>query len=816
MSAEDDELLREFLVESYEILERLDGDLVELEQDPTAQATIDSAFRGLHTLKGNAGMLGYENLQSVAHAGETLLGTVRSGEVRFSSAVADSVLATVDALRAILGDLEASGAETPRDYTKLLATLHELASGQGAEEEPAAAAAADERAEASAETVAEVPAAEAPAASQSAPVDVTPVLDVPADAELDDEDEDDFVHNAPVVELGVVRTSASASEAVLAEAEKILADAGMAVPPRVAPAGGDKPAAQAKDSVAASRIRVDVTVLDRLMNLVGELVLARNQILQNTNAEMGSAFIATTQRLNLVTTALQEGVMKTRMQPIGSVLSRFPRLVRDVAAGLGKDVRLELEGQDTELDRTIIEAISDPLTHLVRNSIDHGIESPEMRRQRGKPAEGVLLIRAFHEGGQVNIDIIDDGAGIDPEKIKRRALERGVLDPLQAASMSERELYNVIFYPGFSTAETVTNVSGRGVGMDVVKTNIERIGGRVDIQSGIGVGTTVRIKIPLTLAIIPALIVQARHDRYAIPQVSLLELVRLDGDVARRSIETFHGTSVYRLRGELLPLVQLNTLLWNEYANPAHVVAEDSSAVNIVVLKAGDQPFGLVVDAVNDTQEIVVKPLSKQLTGNSLFAGASILGDGKIALILDVLRIAQFSHVIDTAGERGLDDSNIGSVREKMTQVSNAILACKAGKHERLAIPLSAVTRLEVFPRSAVETAGDSEAVLDRGEILPLVWLADYLGGRSYDESDSFHVVVSTRGGRKVGFVVDEILDVVMEPLALQEGTGAGIIAGSAVMHGHVMELLDMQGLFSMLGYPAGEHDHDTHLQLAA
>jgi two-component system, chemotaxis family, sensor kinase CheA len=385
-------------------------------------------------------------------------------------------------------------------------------------------------------------------------------------------------------------------------------------------------------------------LLDKLMNLVGELVLARNQILQFSNGKEDVGLIAPSQRLNLITTELQEGVMKTRMQPIGNIWSKFPRTVRDVATMCGKQVRIEMEGKETELDKTIIEAIKDPLTHIVRKSVDHGIETPPKRVAAGKSAEGRLSLRAYHEGGQVIIEISDDGAGLDPEKLRRKAVEKGLITPEQSARMSEREATNLIFLPGFSTADKVTNVSGRGVGMDVVKTNIDKIGGTVDVQSKPGTGTTVRMKIPLTLAIIPALIVTNGGERYAIPQISLLELVRLEGEDAKKRIELIQGVPVYRLRGRLLPLVHLDREL---RVDPSAKDPSEVDAVNIVILQADDRQFGLVVDHINDTEEIVVKPLGKQLKGIRTFAGSTIMGDGRVALILDVLGIAQASNVVN-------------------------------------------------------------------------------------------------------------------------------------------------------------------------
>jgi two-component system chemotaxis sensor kinase CheA len=381
------------------------------------------------------------------------------------------------------------------------------------------------------------------------------------------------------------------------------------------------------------------------MNLVGELVLTRNQILQFNARQEDTTLNTTSQRLNLITTELQAGVMKTRMQPIGVVWNKLPRLVRDLATSSGKQIQLEMDGADTELDKTIIEAIKDPLTHIVRNCCDHGIEKPEARLRAGKPAGGTLSLRAFHEGGQVNIEISDDGGGVNLQRVKEKALEKGLVRPDQIERMSEREVLGLIFLPGFSTAPKVTSVSGRGVGMDVVKTNIEKIGGAADLASRVGEGTTVKLKIPLTLAIIPGLVVKNGGERFVIPQVSLLELIRLETDSGKSSIEWIHGTPVYRHRDRLLPITYLSQVL-------GQGATQNSDAINIVVLQAEDRQFGLVVDDIQDTQEIVVKPLGKQLKGLSCYAGATIMGDGRVALILDVLGIGQLSGVVQESREQ--------------------------------------------------------------------------------------------------------------------------------------------------------------------
>ncbi len=408
-------------------------------------------------------------------------------------------------------------------------------------------------------------------------------------------------------------------------------------------------------------------LLDKLMTLVGELVLARNQVMQFSNSQENTAFLGTVQRLNLLTTELQAGVMKTRMQPISNIWSKFPRVVRDLALACGKQARIEMEGQETELDKTIIEAIRDPLTHLVRNAIDHGIEAPAERLARGKTAEGRLALHALHEGGKVIIEITDDGGGIDPQRIRAKAIRAKLLTPEQADRLNDRELVNLIFLPGFSTADKVTQFSGRGVGMDVVRTNVEKIGGTVTLESRPGRGTTVKMKIPLTLAIIPALTITSAGDRYAIPQVSLLELVRLEGEQAERGLERIHGAPVYRLRGNLLPLVYLNRQLHPDATVPrrnGEVRAPAAQGeITIVVLQADERQFGLVVDAIHDTEEIVVKPLQKQIKGIGIFAGATIMGDGKVALILDVLGLAQRANVISGVRERALSEKTSSAPR---------------------------------------------------------------------------------------------------------------------------------------------------------
>ncbi|QBI21255.1 histidine kinase [Egibacter rhizosphaerae] len=728
--SEIDEVVGEFLVESHESLDRLDRDLLALENDPADAQALERIFRDLHTIKGTCGFLGFAILESVAHSGENLLGKLRDGEMAVDEEIATALLRTVDAIRELLGEIERSGAEGNDDYVELVNVLVALQAGdrgvvEGLEPAPAA-----------------------------------PVADRSAEA-----------HDEASVDLAPSATETSETS----EAPEVLEQRG--------------------GSVADSSIRVDVSLLDDLMNLVGELVLARNQIVQLAGDGQEGDLTGASQRLNLVTTELQEGVMKTRMQPIGNVWNRFPRVVRDLALECGKQVRVEMEGKETELDKTIIEAIKDPLTHLVRNSVDHGIETPEDRERAGKPAEGRLHLRAFHEGGQVNIEISDDGGGIDPEKIANKAVDKGIITRDQASGMSEREAVALVFHPGFSTAEQVTNVSGRGVGMDVVKSNIEKIGGTVDIASELGEGTTFKVKIPLTLAIIPALVIGAAGDRFAIPQISLLELVRLEGEAARQGIEYIHGAPVHRLRGRLLPIVHLDEQLGDKDPS-AH---RDDEVLNIVVLQADDTEFGLVVDEISDTEEIVVKPLGQQLKQIPLFAGATIMGDGKVALILDVLGLAHRSQVVSEARERGLlrDLDDVAAVEAG----SQTLLLVALGDDRRAAVPLSEVNRLEEFTADAIERSGHQEVVQYRGEIMPLLRLGELLGYGFESAGDGpLNVVVHTRGGRSVGLLVGQILDIADQRVDIDGGREHGALLGTTVIHDRVTDVVDIGSLVASSG----------------
>jgi chemotaxis protein histidine kinase CheA len=898
--SENDDIVKEFLVESHENLDRLDRELVELEEHPGDQEILKGVFRTIHTIKGTSGFLAFNKLEAVTHVGENLLARLRDGLLRLNPGIATALLAMVDAVREMLGCIAAQGNEGDGDHSQLIANLTRLLQPA----QPAATPAAP------------VPAT--PAAKKKRAVRSARKASRPARSAKNVAVPRTKRRIAPSPEKPVPQAvPETPPSAVVSETPPIPA---VATP--VLPAAEVPSPAPVTQTSADSTIRVDVNLLDQLMTLVGELVLARNQILQFTNAIEESGLLAARQRLNIITTELQEGVMKTRMQPIGNIWSKFPRTVRDVALSCGKQVRIEMEGEETELDKTLIEAIKDPLTHLLRNAVDHGIERPEIRQAAGKDPQGRLLLRAFHEGGQVNIEISDDGAGLDLERIRSKALQKTLITSDQAARLSDREIVNLIFLPGFSTAEKVTNVSGRGVGLDVVRTHIEKIGGSVDVQTKPGQGTMVRMKIPLTLAIVPALIVSCAQERYAIPQVSLLELVRMEGS-AGKTIETVHGAPVYRLRGRLLPLVYLNRELhantgtaetqavrssdtssggqldfakarmmherwlerlrhvldgtstmtieqagstsqcdlgkWLEAATvreylgieeipqleAAHkhfhavvrdvvafsVKAESSAAmdsfakvepasrdvvellaavehkviaarsVNIVVLEADGQPFGLVVDEVNDTQEIVVKPLTKQLKDISVYAGATIMGDGEVALILDVLGLAQRSRILAEGHGRALEKAETAASESSAHKQKLVLFTGDGGAP--MAVPLSMLARLENIALARVERSGRHWVTQYRGHILPLIHSRQALEGESSPElgglsspgTATLQVLVLEYEHKSFGLVVNQILDIVestLEPKISSTRTG---VLFSAVIADRVTELLDVPTL---------------------
>ncbi|GIG35516.1 hypothetical protein Cpa01nite_08970 [Cellulomonas pakistanensis] len=747
-----DEIVREFLVESHENLDQLDQDLVALESEPGSRSLIASVFRTIHTIKGTSGFLAFSRLERVAHAGENLLVELRDGRRSMDQATTDVLLRLVDTIREILRAIEVEGGEGGVEIDAVIAAIEAIqAIEPGAEpaEEPAAPAAAP---------VAEAPAAEAPVAA--ATPEPAPAAVVPAPAP------------APAVE---------ALPAAAAPAAPAPSPAPAAPSPAPAPAPAEE-LGTLRGGAADASIRVDVDLLDALMRQVGELVLARNQISRLAGGTDDVDLARSAQRLNLIAGELQEGVMKTRMQPIEHLWSKMPRMVRDVAAACHREVQLELSGGDTELDRSLLEAVKDPLTHLVRNAVDHGIEASEDRVAAGKAPKGVLGLRAYHASGQVVVEVADDGRGIDPEKIGAKAVQKGLRTADQVASMGQADLLQLLFLPGFSTAEVVSNVSGRGVGMDVVRTKIEAIGGAVEVDSTVGRGTTWRLRIPLTLAIMPALTVECSGDLYAIPQVNLLELVALDSQRSESGIEHIHEAAVYRLRGELLPLVSLSSVLEVGGERPENAV--------IAVVQSDQQRFGLLVDRVLNTEEIVVKPLSARLKAIGAYSGATVLGDGHVALILDVQAIARraLAGELDVAARDAHESATAAAVRD-----SQQVLVVGIGGGRQVAMPLASVARLEHVQADQVEYVGGREVVQYRGTILPLARLDRVLGAYGSEETSELLLVVYSRAGRSVGLVVKEIVDIVDDDSARHSDIEDAGLVGSTVLGDKVTELLDVR-----------------------
>jgi two-component system, chemotaxis family, sensor kinase CheA len=789
-----DEIVAEFLVESRENLDRLDAEFVELEQNPTSSDLLGSIFRTIHTIKGTAAFLDFAELERVAHNGENLLSLLRDGTMTLDSHLTTILLEMVDAIRSTLDVIDELRTDRSQDFSDLSARLAAIVesgdSGAGAVVAAATAAVADRTEDSIEEVAVEVTAAEVMAEDES----VAPAIES-SPPPADEEEVDDHVVVATAVE----------PVAVPAAPVEQMASVEPATPPAAAPAAAKtaaedhdhEPTTAGKGKAAGdSTIRVDVGLLDRLMNLVSELVLARNQVRQ-FSVGADQAFQAAVQELDLVTSDLQQAVMETRMQPVGGLFGRLPRMVRDLATTCGKRVKLEMEGEETELDKTLLEAIRDPLTHIVRNSVDHGLESPEARVAAGKSEIGLVRLSARHEGGQVIIDISDDGGGLDLDRIAAKVVERGVMSAETVAAMSDREVANLIFLAGLSTAEAVTKVSGRGVGMDVVKRSIDEIGGTIEIQTELGVGTTLTLRIPLTLAIIPALSVACGGERYLIPQLNVLELHRVS---AKAPVELIGGTPIYRLRGELLPIIHWRDVLGelapdhdtDEAFDPA--APRDWDDAYIVVLTAHGLDFGLAVDRVENTEEIVVKPLRSHIKDVPAFAGSTVLGDGSVALILDPIGITLTSGLnVDGADDRIGDHGQLHGD----DAAAETVLVCEI-QGRRVGFPLDGVTRLENFDLGDVNYAGNSEVVQYRGSLMRLIRPEHLLGYRSmsFDQPspDRLLVLVHEEGDEVSGLVVDRILEVHRAPYdGGQDGTPP--IRRSVPIEGVVTDIVDAGSL---------------------
>ena len=740
-----DDLLREFLTETGESLDTVDNQLVRFEQEPNNAKILDNIFRLVHTIKGTCGFLGLPRLEALAHAGETLMGKFRDGMPVKAEAVT-LILGSIDRIKEILAGLEASEAEPEGSDQDLIVQLHQMVE-QGMQ----------------------AMSAPAPVASASpGPVEGTLAYQVlerqlrPGEVSLDDL-ERAFRETAAEVAPPPAPKPAPPKEAKPVSKKTIL-----------------EPEAADSDRVANQSIRVNVDTLEHLMTMVSELVLTRNQLLEISRRNEDTEFKVPLQRLSNVTAELQEGVMKTRMQPIGNAWQKLPRIVRDLSSELGKQIELEMHGADTELDRQVLDLIKDPLTHMVRNSADHGLETPAERLAAGKAEQGTIRLSAYHEGGHIIICIADNGRGLNTEKIKAKAISSGIVSEAELEKMTEAQIHKFIFAPGFSTATTVTSVSGRGVGMDVVRTNIDQIGGTIDVKSVAGQGSSVTVKIPLTLAIVSALIVEAAGDRFAIPQLAVIELVRARANSEHR-IERIKDTAVLRLRNKLLPLMHLKKLLKIDDGT-----SSDPENGFIVVTQVGSQTFGIVVDGVFHTEEIVVKPMSTKLRHIEMFSGNTILGDGAVIMIIDPNGIAKALGTSVEASHEIADEN--AAMRAGAGEQLTSLLVFRAGSTQPKAVPLALVTRLEEIAADKLELSNGRHMVQYRDQLMPLV----QMNGVSVATSGVQPILVFADDGRSMGLVVDEIIDIVEERLHIEvAGSGEGIL-GSAVIRGQATEVIDV------------------------
>ncbi len=834
MQIEDDEILQGFIEESLEHLADIENDLLAIEE---AGANIDEdlvnkVFRAAHSIKGGAGFMGLNGIQELSHAMENVLGMIRGKKLIPNPQIINILLLSSDQLRGMIEDIQNSN---DVDISTHLEPLNAIAAGTY---NPDSSSSPKKRAAASAVDGQSTTATEPLSQKKTAPLEsegVQPVLPDQPSPQLEASCSEDEITSA--------QASENQDEQIADNREPVLHNS-----PQIETASANAENLAQESSFHKTKnqgdtsLRVHVSLLDQLMNLAGELVLSRNQLLQTIGSEDYRNAETVGQRIDLITSELQEAIMLTRMQPIGNVFNKFPRVVRDLSGKLDKKIDLTIVGKDVELDKTIIEAINDPLTHLVRNSVDHGIEMPDERKKQGKSENGLVILKAYHEAGQVVIEISDDGKGLDGEVLAAGAVKKGLLTPEQVQIMSDKEKVNLIFLPGFSTAEKVTDVSGRGVGMDVVKTNLDKLGGHVDIISEVGRGTTISIKLPLTLAIIPCQIIMTGGERYAIPQVNLEELLRIPAGQVKERIERVGNAEVVRLRGNLLPLIRLADVIGIERTffdeeegtvkpdrrkmisdrrSPEHPAfrhkdgskrAEStdddsrkgrsgkdrrysaSSALNIVVVSTGAMKYGLIVDKLQDSEEIVIKPLGRHLQQCKGYAGATIMGDGRIALILDVGNLARMAKLTsidgtDRAGEVAIAQEE--SVRAKMDKQS--LLIFRSSEQEQFAVPLNQVERIEKIKRSDIEELGGKRVMQYRGGSLSLLTIDDVAMVQPLADYDNLLVIVFNIRKRTVGLLAIGPIDAIEIAVEIDDVTlrQSGIM-GSAIIAKHTTMLVDV------------------------
>ncbi len=794
-----DDLVEEFLIETGENLTELDTDILDLEKNPNNKDLISRIFRLVHTVKGTCGFLGLPRLEKVAHHSENIMGRYRDGSLKVDQDSVSVILEAFDRIKKIVEGIAETGTELEGDDSELIKKLDIIYEGEDVSVKNSASESKDVFVEENTSEIEDVFVGDMPSEIEDVFVGEIPseiedvfVGEIPSENEDKTEEEvtedmvEENVTQADVQEEAPVEANEENQEEIIEGDET-----------------GKKPA------IEAHTLRVSVDVLENLMTTVSELVLSRNQIMQILRTEEDSPFNAPLQRLNHVVSELQEGVMQTRMQPVGNAWNKLPRIIRDLSIELDKKINLEMRGQDTELDRQVLELIKDPLTHMVRNSADHGIEIPADRIAAGKSETGTVLLDAFHEGGHIIIEISDDGAGLNVDAIKKKAIENKITTVEALKDMGDQQVHQFIFAAGFSTAAEVTAVSGRGVGMDVVRTNIEKIGGTVEMRSILGKGSTFTIKIPLTLAIVSALIVEAKGERYAIPQISVRELVRLSthGD---NKLEEIHGAPVLRLRDRLLPLVSLSEVLkLEENDTVLKDLVEEGRSDNkdkvtnldankqVIVAQVGANNYGIIVDRVFDTEEIVVKPVSPVLKSIRIFSGNTILGDGSVIMILDPNGMANQMGDVTRAGfGEDLAAEKAETLSDSAQKTS--LLVFNAGDGAQRAVPLSLVSRLEDFPVDNIEISGERKVVQYRERLMPLI---PFNSGTTMKEEGSQAVLVFSERERFMGLMVDDIVDILEEVVDIQISSDVekGVL-GSAIIDGKAMDIVDV-GYFLSQAY---------------
>ncbi|WP_454916055.1 chemotaxis protein CheW [Xanthobacter sediminis] len=805
-----DDLLQEFLTETNESLDVADVELVKFEQDPNNADILNNIFRLVHTIKGTCGFIGLARLAALAHAAETLMGKFRDGRPVTADAVS-LVLTTVDRIKWLLAAIEENNGQEPEGVDgDLISLLEAMAAAEvpPPEPEPVPEPLAlvegapqalerdllpgevplDELERLFRETEVELPARgkdKPKAAAPSEPAASQPATSSPASVPATSSP----AASVPATASATMPAPVSTSAVAVADTARPPAPKGNPQRPTGTPSGAQAAGEEGAhaSAVSAQTIRVSVGVLEQLMTMVSELVLTRNQLMEIARREGDSEYKVSLQRLSNVTGELQDAVMRARMQPIGNAWQKLPRIVRDLGQELGKHIELEQIGADTELDRQVLDQIKDPLTHMVRNSADHGLETPEERRAAGKPEKGIIRLSAYHEGGHVIVEIADDGRGLNVERIKAKIVERRLATEAEVAKMTDVQAFRYIFQAGFSTAEKVTSVSGRGVGMDVVRTNIESIGGTIEVHSKLGQGSAFVIKIPLTLAIVPALIVRAADERFALPQSAVVELVRVQPGTDH-AVTWFNDVPVLCLRDKLLPIVALGTLLGLVPEGTARQTDQWTDAL-IVVLRVGAETFGVVVDAVSHTEEIVVKPMSSALRQVPMVSGCTILGDGRVIMIVDPAGLAQ------GAAARGAEGTEMElkateSTHHAAAEERTSLLLFRAGSREPKAVPLGLVTRIEELEVSGIERVKGYPVIQYRGSLIPVLYANEEVGRV---KSGTQPMLVFSADGRVMGLLVDEIVDIVETVLDMQlSPSGMPEVLGAAVIAGQATEILDV------------------------